>query len=79
MEEDNTSSLGNVIHIDDERIQDHLGRIVRGSVEKTLNALLDAEADRLNNSSRWNARKAVRMAVRYPMNASCIPRQGKWP
>lgn len=53
MAEDNTPSLGNVIHIDDERIQDHLGRIVRGSVEETLNALLDAEADRLVGADRY--------------------------
>ena len=39
--------VGNVIRIDEERIRDHLGRIVRGTVEDTLNALLDAEADRL--------------------------------
>ena len=45
MAEDNTTGLGQVIHIDDQRIQDHLGKIVRGSVEETLNGLLDAEAD----------------------------------
>lgn len=39
-------SLGDVIRIDDERTREHLGQIVRGSVEETLNALLDAEADR---------------------------------
>ena len=49
MEEDNTKALSNVIGID-ERIQDHLGKIVRGSVEETLNALLDAAADRLCNA-----------------------------
>lgn len=53
MAEDTTTRLGNVIHIDDERIQDHLGRIVRGSVEETLNALLDAEADRLVGADRY--------------------------
>lgn len=36
MEQDSTTALGNVIRIDDERIQDHLGKIVRGSVEDTL-------------------------------------------
>ncbi len=33
--------VGNVIRIDEERIRDHLGRIVRGTVEDTLNALDD--------------------------------------
>ena len=52
MEKDNTKVLSNVIRIDDERIQDHLGKIVRGSVEETLNALLDAEADRCQRRSK---------------------------
>ncbi len=33
MKEDSTKPLSNVIRIDDDRIQDHLGKIVRGSVE----------------------------------------------
>ena len=45
--------LGNVIKIDDERIKGHLDRVVRGTVEETLNALLDAEADRLCNAQRY--------------------------
>lgn len=36
--------MGEVIHIDEARIQDHLGEMVRGTAEETLNALLDAEA-----------------------------------
>ena len=47
MGEDSTKGLSNVIRIDDERVQDHPRHIVRGSVEETLNALLDAETDRL--------------------------------
>ena len=35
------SPLGNVITIDDDPIKSHLDRVVRGSVEDTLNALLD--------------------------------------
>ncbi len=58
MGEDNTKALSNVIRIDDERIQDHLGKIVRGSVEETLNALLDAEADRLCKAERYERTEA---------------------
>jgi hypothetical protein len=36
MAEDTPSPLGNVISIDDERIKDHLDRVVRGTVEETL-------------------------------------------
>ena len=32
-------ALNNVIRIDDERIRGHLDRVVRGTVEETLNAL----------------------------------------
>ena len=58
MGEDSTKGLSNVIRIDDERIQDHLGKIVRGSVEETLNALLEAEADRLCNAARYERSEA---------------------
>ena len=33
--------MGQVIQIDEARIRDHLGEMVRGTVEETLNALLD--------------------------------------
>ena len=35
--------MGQVIQIDEARIRDHLGEMVRGTVKETLNALLDAE------------------------------------
>jgi transposase-like protein len=45
--------LNRVIKIDEAKIQDHLGQMVRRSVEDTLNGLLDAEADRLCNAGRY--------------------------
>jgi putative transposase len=36
--------MGQMIQIDETRIRDHLGEMVRGTVEETLNAMLDAEA-----------------------------------
>jgi len=45
--------MGQVIQIDDARIKDHLGEMVRGRVEETLNAMLDAEADRLCGAERY--------------------------
>lgn len=47
------ASVGQVIRIDEERIRTHLDRIVRSSVEETLNTLLDAEADRLVGADRY--------------------------
>jgi transposase-like protein len=52
--------LNNVIRIDDDRIKGHLDRVVRGTVEETLNALLDAEADRLCNAQRYERTEARR-------------------
>jgi hypothetical protein len=60
MTENTPSPLSNVITIDDERIKSHLDRVVRGSVEETLNALLDAEADRLCNAQRYERSEARR-------------------
>ena len=48
----------NIITIDDERIKSHLDWVVRGSVEETLNALLDAVADRLCNERRYEHSEA---------------------
>jgi hypothetical protein len=47
-------------------IKYHLDRVVRGSVEETLNALLDAEADRLCNAQRLQAHRG---SPRYPSRA----------
>ena len=46
-------SISNVVKIDEERIKGHLDRIVRGTVEETLNGLLDAEADALCGAQRY--------------------------
>jgi putative transposase len=65
MEEDSRGTeLSNVIRIDDERVRDHLGRIVRGTVEETLNAMLESEADRLCNAGRYERTQARRAATR---------------
>ena len=50
--------MGQVIQTDEARIRDHLGEMVRGTVEETLNALLDAEADRLCNAQRYERSEA---------------------
>ena len=60
MNEDSTKELGQVIRIDDERIQDYLRKAVCGSVEETLNAMLDAEAERLCNAGRYERTEARR-------------------
>jgi transposase-like protein len=48
-----SKKLAEVIKIDQEQVKNHLGEIVRSTVEETLNGLLDAEADRLCNAKRY--------------------------
>ena len=50
--------MGQVIQIDEARIRDHLGEMVRGTVEEALNAMLDAEADRLCGAGRYERSEA---------------------
>jgi len=63
MKEEYSKDLHKVIQIDEGKIKDHLGELVRGTVEETLNNLLDAEADQLCNAARYersDARKDTR-------------------
>lgn len=46
-------NLSNIIKIDEGQIQQHLGEMVRSTVEETLNTMLDAEADQLCNARRY--------------------------
>ncbi len=43
----------NIIEINEEKVKDHLGKFVRQTVEETLNAMLDAEADSLCNAQKY--------------------------
>ena len=58
--EDITTGMGKVIQIDEKKIREHLGEMVRGTVEETLNAMLDAEADQLCNAGRYERSEARR-------------------
>lgn len=63
-------ALGPVVQIDEGRIQAHLDEVVRATVEETLNALLDAEADEL-----CGARKYERTEDRKDTRAGSYDRQ----
>ena len=45
--------IGEVIQIDRELVQKHLSEVVRSTVEQTLNAMLEAEADQLCGAKRY--------------------------
>ena len=58
MSENVSQKLEKVIQIDEDRIHQHLGELVRGTVEETLNKLLDAEAEQLCNAARYERTEA---------------------
>jgi transposase-like protein len=51
-------NLNKVIKIDEARIKNHLGEMVRSTVAETLNDMLNAEADRLCNAQRYERTQA---------------------
>ena len=54
---------GQIIRIEQDQLTKHLDKVVRGTVEETLNSLLEAEAERLCQASRYertDARKDTR-------------------
>jgi hypothetical protein len=47
MGDDTTKALKGTIRVDEQQLQGHVNEVVRSSVEDTLNAMLEAEADQL--------------------------------
>ena len=63
MSDDSTKPLSKVIRIDESEIRGHLDELVRGTVEETLNGLLEAEADEMCRAQRYE-RSPDRVDVR---------------
>lgn len=63
-----TPKKGKIIQVDEEGVKKHLKEIVKGTVQETLNTLLDEEADRLCNARRYERSEARRdrRAGHYP-------------
>jgi len=54
MSKDSTKDReGKIIQINEEQIKDHLGEMVRGTVEETLNGMLEQEAEQLVGAGRY--------------------------
>lgn len=62
--------IASAIQIDAEKVRAHVDEVVRGTVEQTLNALLDAEADRLCQAGRYE-----RSPDRQDTRAGSYPRK----
>jgi len=72
-----TKPLGDVIAINEALIKDHLNKVVVTTVEETLNALLDAEADQLCGAKRSSIRRIGSTPGPAITNASCIRRRAR--
>ncbi len=53
-----TSKSDKIIQLNENAVRNHLGQIVRSTVEQTLNEMLDAEADRLCNAEKYQRHDA---------------------
>lgn len=58
---------GNIIQLNEQFIHNELKTIVKNSVEETLNALLDAEVDKLVQAERYarEQRRSLRKIILY--------------
>ena len=58
MGKNHTPEEKKIIHLNEEAVRDHLGFVVRSTVEDTLNQMLDSEADRLCNADKYQRKDA---------------------
>lgn len=56
--EDHSTKKAQIIQLNESAVRDHLGEMVRNTVEDTLNNMLDAEADRLCNAEKYQRHEA---------------------
>ncbi len=77
MENDSTTPMGRVTRIDEGEIRGHLDKMVRGTVEETLNAMLDEEADQMCQAQRYERSPDGSIPEPATTSASCTPRQAR--
>jgi putative transposase len=58
VDNDCTPDRDKIIQLNETAVRNHLGQIVRSTVEQTLNDMLDAEADRLCNAEKYQRNEA---------------------
>lgn len=58
MKKNCTTDRDKIIQFNESAIQDHIGEMVRSTVEDTLNKMLDAEADKLCNAEKYQRNEA---------------------
>ena len=56
--DEHSTKKAQIIQLNESAVRDHLGEMVRNTVEETLNGMLDAEADRLCNAEKYSRNEA---------------------
>lgn len=56
--DEHSTKKAQIIQLNESAVRDHLGEMVRNTVEETLNGMLDAEADRLCNAEKYSRNDA---------------------
>lgn len=56
--DEHSTQKAQIIQLNEHAIRDHLGEMVRNTVEETLNSMLDSEADRLCNAEKYQRHTA---------------------
>ena len=66
-----------IVTFDEEAVRDELKELVRRTVEDTLNALLEEEADDLVKATDTSARPIARRTVRVTTSEASRPHQAR--
>ena len=69
--------LNGIIKINEAQVHSHLDQVVRGTVEETLNKLLDEEADQLCNACRYERSDSGGTSGQAIIRVSCTPRRAR--
>ena len=56
--DNHSTKKAQIIQLNESAVRDHLGEMVRNTVEETLNSMLDSEADRLCNAEKYQRHDA---------------------
>jgi len=56
--DEHSTKKAQIIQLNESAVRDHLGEMVRNTVEETLNSMLDSEADRLCNAEKYQRNEA---------------------
>lgn len=75
--EEHSTKKAQIIQLNESAVRDHLGEMVRNTVEETLNGMLDAEADRLCNARSISETTLEPIRGQVTTNASSTQRPGK--